>query len=132
MEVEPTDKSDTRFLWWLSIGAVFLFVFPLGLLSYFLRWHWLSNLWFNYAWSSDKGNGPEAIQQTVIYGLVAIAVVPWVHRYIKAEFHKMHMKIEEGQKAIHAKLDKTNALSHFIIQEHPDIDETKLPDHLKP
>jgi hypothetical protein len=62
----------------------------------------LHNLWFGYGWSSDKGNGPEAIQQTVLYAAIAAVLIPAVRRFIKREFGKLHKKIEEGHDEIHA------------------------------
>lgn len=75
---------------------------------------WLHNLWFNYAWSSDKGNGPEAIQQTILYGTIAAVLIPAVRHFVKREFDKVHAKIETEHAKIHAKLD-------HIITESPDI-----------
>ena len=63
----------------------------------------MSNLWFGYAWPSIKGNGPEAIFQTVLYGAIAIIFVPPIRRWF----------VEEHKK-IHAKLD-------HVIKHHPDI-----------
>jgi hypothetical protein len=73
---------------------------------------WLHNLWFNYAWSSDKGNGPEAIQEA----LIVAALIPAVRRYVKRELAKAHDEL-------HRKLD-------HIIKHHPDIpDLPKETDH---
>ena len=57
-------------------------------------WHEINYLWINYFWSSDKGNGPEAIQQTAFYAVVAIALVPPARHFIKHEFEKVHHKID--------------------------------------
>ena len=56
--------------------------------------HELNYLWINYFWSSDKGNGPEAIQQTVIYAVAAVIFIPPVRHFIKREFEKVHHKID--------------------------------------
>ena len=60
---------------------------------------WLHNLWFNYFWSSLKGNGPEALVQTVLYGLIALAVVPpfrhWFERHVKSIHDKLDAHHEE-------------------------------------
>jgi hypothetical protein len=68
--------------------------------------HFLNYIWINYFWSSDKGNGPEGLQQTALYGAIALLFVPVVRRWIKH---------------VHAKLD-------HIIQHHPDIPSFHHPD----
>lgn len=55
--------------------------------------HWFWNLWFSYAWPSDKGNGPEAIQQTIAYAAIAVVFVPVVRRWIKREADKIHNEL---------------------------------------
>ncbi len=42
-------------------------------------WAW----WLAYWWSSDKGNGPEAIQQIAAGALVVSILVPVVRKAIK-------------------------------------------------
>jgi len=74
--------------------------------------HWLSYQWFNYWWPSDKGNGPEAIQQTLVYAATAALFVPIIHRWITKHLD-----------ALHAKLDKSHELMRHIIKYHPDIPE---------
>ena len=65
--------------------------------------NWLYTLWFGYFWPSLKGNGPEALVQTVVYGLIAYAFVPVFRKFINS-----HMK------SIHRKLD-------HVIKNSPDI-----------
>jgi uncharacterized membrane protein len=80
----------------------------------------LNSIWINYFWSSDKGNGPEAIQQTVLYAAVAAILIPAVHRFVKRELEKIHNKLDSA----HMKMD-------HIIFHSKDIPE--LPsknDHL--
>lgn len=86
---------------------------------------WLHNLWFNYAWSSDKGNGPEALQQTILYGAIAAILIPAVRHFLKREFGKVHAKIETEQAKVHAKLD-------HVISESPDIRPFPLGPHDSP
>ena len=74
------------------------------------EWHWLYVLWFGYAWSSDKGNGPEALQQTILYGAIALLFVPIVRKAIKRWSEKLHEK-----------LDHNAVLLKHIIKHHPDI-----------
>jgi hypothetical protein len=72
--------------------------------------HWFSNLWYNYFWSSDKGNGPEAIQQTVLYAALAVTFVPVVRHWFEG-----HMK------ALHEKFTEHERMLKHIIENHPDI-----------
>ena len=65
--------------------------------------NWLYTLWYGYVWPSLKGNGPEAVVQTVVYGVLAIILIPPVRRFAKAEFEKVHAKMDH------------------IIKHHPDI-----------
>lgn len=53
-----------------------------------------SQLWFNYFWPSLKGNGPEALVQTVVYGLIAIVFVPPIRRWFKAHLESIHAKVD--------------------------------------
>jgi hypothetical protein len=57
-------------------------------------WHEINYIWINYFWASDKGNGPEAIQQTIVYAIAAIILVPPVRHFIKHEFEKIHHKLD--------------------------------------
>lgn len=54
----------------------------------------MSNLWFNYVWASLKGNGPEAIVQTIVYGLIAIIFVPPVRRWFNCHMKAVHEKLD--------------------------------------
>lgn len=56
---------------------------------------WLWILWFEYGWSSDKGNGPEALQQTILYAAIVAVLVPVVRAFIKRELAKAHDEIHE-------------------------------------
>lgn len=66
---------------------------------------WLHTLWFGYFYPSIKGNGPEAIIQTVAYFLIAVALVPVLRKAVKHEAEKLHKKLDH------------------IIKHHPDIPE---------
>ena len=72
--------------------------------------HWLDTQWFGYWWPSDKGNGPEAIQQIVLGAVVVAIFVPpiraWFRRHVKA---------------LHEKLDLAHQKMDHIILHHPDI-----------
>ena len=69
--------------------------------------HVLYTLWFGYTWPSLKGNGPEALAQTVAYAAVAFAVYPPLHRWATKEERAMNAEL-------HRKVD-------HIIKYHPDI-----------
>ena len=64
----------------------------------------MSNLWFGYFWPSLKGNGPEALVQTVVYAAIAVLLWP----FIRKEIHK-------GEEDLHKKLD--HLLKHKEILE---------------
>jgi hypothetical protein len=72
--------------------------------------HWLWSLWFGYVYPSLKGNGPEAICQTIVYGIIALIVVPPFRRFIKHEAEKLH-----------SKLDHSIRIGEHIVKHHPDI-----------
>jgi len=97
---ETEDATTTRLTWWVAIATALLLFAIIALLSWFDHWHWVSNLWFNYAWSSDKGNGPEAIQQTIVYAVAATLLIPPIRHAMErfAERHvaalKAHMTAE--------------------------------------
>ena len=78
--------------------------------------HWLTTLWFGYTWPSLQGNGPEALVQTIVYGLIALVFVPPIRKWFKREYDKVHAKIEQGHAELHAKLDHNARLSRHIIE----------------
>lgn len=56
--------------------------------------HWLNYQWITYWWSSDKGNGPENVQWTVL-ALVAVSLLyPPIRHTIKRELEKIHHKLD--------------------------------------
>ena len=55
--------------------------------------NWLYVLWYGYFWPSLKGNGPEALVQTVVYGLLAYLFLPPVKAYIDAHVDSIHAKL---------------------------------------
>lgn len=63
----------------------------------------IHTLWFGYFWPSLKGNGPEALIQTAVYGALAYILIPPVR-----DWFNNHMK------SLHEKVD-------HIIKHHPDI-----------
>ena len=69
--------------------------------------HTLWYLWIAYFWPSLKGNGPEALVQTLVYAAIAIVLYPPLRDWITHEAHS-------GEKLLHDKLD-------HIIKHHPDV-----------
>jgi len=56
--------------------------------------NWLYTLWFGYVWPSLKGNGPEALVQTVVYAAIALAVYPPLRKWAKYEVGHLHAKVD--------------------------------------
>jgi hypothetical protein len=65
--------------------------------------HWLWILWYGYAWPSLKGNGPEALIQTVVYFVIAVIFIPRFRKFLRGELGHLHNKLDH------------------IIRHHPDI-----------
>lgn len=59
--------------------------------------HWLYTLWYGYAWPSLKGNGPEAVIQTVLYAAAAVLLIPPVRRWLKKEAEQAHAEIKRAE-----------------------------------
>ena len=115
--------------WGLSIivcSVVFLIV---ALVSIFANWHWAGNLWFNYGWPSDKGNGPEALQQTIVYFTIAAVFVPVVRHFIAREFDKVHHSIHVHGTEITAHLHHIAAESGLKKFEHTDEYKAHVAEH---
>ena len=105
--------------------------------------HGLGTIWFNYFWSSDKGNGPEAIQQTVVYAAIGIYFIPkvraWVNNHVKSLHDKMdahhaeHIQLANDHHAEHmAKLDTQHAEHLAAIKSmKPKTVKTQHPIHNK-
>ena len=74
--------------------------------------NWCHYMWFGYFWPSLKGNGPEAIAQTVVYGVIGYAVYPPFRNWVNRRFSSLHEKHDD----LHAKID-------HIITHHPEIPE---------
>ena len=82
-----------------------------------MTWHWLYTAWFGYTWPSLKGNGPEALVQTVVYALLAYLFIPPFRRWVNAHFKAQKKSSDD----VHLKLD-------HIIKHHPDIPKFVHPD----
>lgn len=128
MSDKPPKTSTPSWFWWAAAIIVIIPVALIAILSWQLHWNWLPNLWFQYAWSSDKGNGPEALQQTIVYALIAAVLIPAVRHFIAAKFEDVHKKIDEVHdtvRAHHEQASKEHAanrtLLHHIIESTPGI-----------
>lgn len=53
----------------------------------------LNYIWTNYFWSSDKGNGPEAIQQWALVAAAGVALWPVARKILHNEFKRAHTAI---------------------------------------
>jgi hypothetical protein len=124
--------ADKRGYWGISIFTCAVLFVIVASVSYFGNWHWAYNLWFNYGWSSDKGNGPEALQQTVVYAVIAIVLVPAVRRFIKREFDKVHHSIHVHGTELQAHLHHIAEKSGLPKFEHTDAYKDHVADHQEP
>jgi ABC-type Fe3+ transport system permease subunit len=114
------DAPKLKGYWGISILVAVVVFGLIAAASYFGNWHWASNLWFNYGWSSDKGNGPEAIQQTILYAVVAAVFIPVVRHFIAKEFAKVHQSIHIHGTEITAHLHHIAEKSGIERFEHSD------------
>ncbi len=130
-DVEKVDHWLPPYFWPAFAVCIFLFAL-VALGSYFGHWHWLSNLWFNYAWSSDKGNGPEALQQTLIYAAIAVVFVPVVRKFIAREFAKVHHSIHMHGTEITAHLHHIAKESGLKKFDHTDAYKQHIANHKAP
>lgn len=74
--------------------------------------HWLWTLWYGYTYPSLRGNGPEAIVQTLVYAAIAFVLVPPVRKYINAHVKSLHDKLD-AHHAEHLDLLKKQHKSHL-------------------
>lgn len=122
---ETPDVPPAIWLWLCVLAALVLVV--LAVLSVVLHWHWLADLWFGYAWPSDKGNGPEAIQQTILYAAAAVILIPPIRHWFGSWFHGLHAKLDAhhdeaaaDRAHLHAKLDSLHRFHGIDIPPPPD------------
>ena len=87
-----------------------------------------SRLWFGYGWSSDKGNGPEAIQQTIAYAVIGVLLYPRVRRAID-RFARRHVnEIKAHSEELHAELREHVSAEHAKVHAKLDRLMANLPD----
>lgn len=61
---------------------------------------WLSHQWYWYWWPSDRGNGPENIQWTLLAVIVASLLMPRVRRFFKRHFESVHAKLDHHHEMV--------------------------------
>ena len=83
-------------------------------------WYW----WISYFWSSDKGNGPEALQQIAVGFAVAVIVVPALRRAIKRETEHLHAKLDHVIKH-HPDIPAFDDAKHGFVAKDPRSPESK-------
>ena len=76
--------------------------------------NWLYTLWYGYVWPSLKGNGPEALCQTVLYAVLLYFFYPPFRKWVTKEER-------QASALLHEKLD-------HVIRHHPDIPPFKPKD----
>jgi hypothetical protein len=87
--------------------------------------NWAYNVWYGYTVPSLYGNGPEALVQTIVYGLIALIFVPPIRKWFGREYQKIHAKIDKGHAELHEKLDHNRALAEHLIHHLPDVPDFK-------
>jgi len=127
----PT-TPQTKSYWGIAILVCSVLFLIVAVVSSYGNWHWASNLWFNYAWSSDRGNGPEALQQTIVYAIVAVVFIPVVRRFIAREFAKVHHSIYIHGTEITAHLHHIAEESGIARFEHSDEYKEHVANHEAP
>jgi hypothetical protein len=118
------DPVASRTLTYLAIIVVAIPLLIVSLLSWQLHWDWASNLWFGYTWPSLKGNGPEALVQTIVYGAIAVVLIPPVRKAIE-KFAKRHVDsikahVSAEHDALHDKVDHLIKHTHGVPETHSD------------
>jgi hypothetical protein len=125
-------RTPTDGYWYPAVLISILVVGVVAVVSLLGNWHWASDLWFNYSWSSDKGNGPEAIQQTIVYAAAAALLVPLVRKFIAREFAKVHHSIHIHGTEITAHLHHVTEKMGLPRFEHSDAYKAHIAEHKAP
>jgi hypothetical protein len=136
MTPETDDRVDTvpvKGYWGLAILVCAIVFLLVALVSILGNWHWLYTLHFGYLWPSIKGNGPEALAQTVVYFIIAAIFIPVVRKFIAREFAKVHHSIHVHGTEITAHLHHiakyTDGVPPF---EHSDEYKAHIANHQEP
>ena len=67
--------------------------------------HDIHQLWFSYFIPSLWGNGPEALVQTVVYGVAAWIFIPKVRKYVDNHVKSIHERLERHHAEAMAQAD---------------------------
>ena len=80
--------------------------------------HWLSTQWFTYWWPSDKGNGPENVQWTVLALIVASLLLPRVRKFFKRHFESVHAKLDKHHEEVLRQAERHHVASQSLAKKH--------------
>jgi hypothetical protein len=125
-------RTNAKGYWGLAALVCFVVFGIVALISFTSGWHWLDTAWFGYSWPSDKGNGPEALQQTVVYALAAAVFIPVVRHFIAKEFQKVHHSIHIHGTEITAHLHHLTKQQGLEPFEHTDAYKAHVANHKEP
>ena len=79
---------------------------------------WIHHLWFTYFWPSLMGNGPEALVQTVAYGLIAYLFIPPFRRWINGHFKAQKETNERQHEERLRQAEVHQAATHALLKKH--------------
>ena len=86
--------------------------------------NWMTNLWFNYFWPSLKGNGPEALVQTVAYAvggfLLSYVFIPQVRKFVNGHVKSFHDKLDAQHLARMNQAERHHAEAMKKADDHHD------------
>ena len=83
--------------------------------------NWLHTLWFGYFWPSLQGNGPEALVQTIVYGLIALIFIPPVRRWMGRHIQSVKDHVSAEHAKIHERLDHSKMRHEQILQSMDEL-----------
>lgn len=71
---------------------------------------WLHTFWFDYWWSSIKGNAPEDVTSLIIVGILSAILIPAVRHW----FEQLEQRIKDHVTAQH---DELHAHLHHLTDQ---------------
>ena len=80
--------------------------------------------WFVWIYPSLRGNGPEGLAQSLVYGMIAFAVYPPLRKWAKRETAHLHAKVDRLTHLHEDLHDKVDALSGGTNGIPPDSGKT--------
>lgn len=80
--------------------------------------HEVSYIWVQYFWASLKGNGPEALVQTVVYSLAAYVLVPPFRKWVNGGFKSVHAKLDQHHESVLAQAEGHHEQHMEILKKH--------------